>query len=131
VSGVEWAVHRLLHRYVAAVDGREPGAVATCFGADGVLAVRGHEYTGNELCAFYRERLVVPTLHFVTGISVTERPDGVVTSTCGLFAIEMHGDGWRGVAGRYDDVIRVDGDDATFVRRTIILGERVRLSPQP
>lgn len=129
-AGVEWAVHRLLHRYVAAVDARDIDAVGACFGADGVMTVRGGEYTGEGLRAFYRDHLVVPTLHFVTGIAVTDRTDGLVASTCGLFAIEMHADGWRGLAGRYDDVIRIEGDVATFVRRAITLGDRVRLTPE-
>ena len=125
------AVNRLLHRYVAAVDARDIEAVAACFGAGGVMTVRGGEYVGDALRAFYRDHLVVPTLHFVTGVAVSERADGLVASTCGLFAIEMHADGWRGLAGRYDDVIRLDGDTATFVRRAISLGERVRLTPEP
>lgn len=130
-GAVEWAVHRLLHRYVAAVDGRDADAVAACFGTDGVLAVRGVERTGDEIAGFYRDKLTVPTLHFVTGIAVTERPDGLVASTCGLFAIEMRDTGWTGVAGRYDDMIRMDGDAATFVHRAISLGDRVRLTPDP
>ena len=126
-----WHVHQLLHRYVAAVDARDIDAIAACFGAQGVMTVRGGEYTGDALRAFYRDHLVVPTLHFVTGIAVSDRPDGLVDSTCGLFAIEMHPDGWRGLAGRYHDVIRLDGDTATFERRAISLGERVRLTPEP
>lgn len=130
-DAVEWSVHRLLHRYIAAVDACDPAAIAACFGTDGVMTVRGREYTGAPLTEFYRDHLVVPTLHFVTGISVTPRPEGLVGSTCGLFAIEMHDDGWRGITGRYDDVIRVDGDTSTFVHRAITLGDRVRLSPAP
>ncbi len=131
MSGVEWQVHRLLHRYIAAVDAHDADAVAACFDDGGVLVVRGVERSGGEIVAFYREKLTVPTLHFVTGISVIERPDGVVAAGCGLFALEMADTGWSGVAGRYDDLIRIAEGDATFARRELTIDQRVRLTPDP
>jgi hypothetical protein len=125
----ELAVHRLLQRYVAAVDAHDIAAIRACFGDDGLLTVRGTSYTGDELADFYRAHLTFPTLHLVTGITITDRPDGLVVAGCGLFAIEMPDDGWRGVSGRYDDVIRVDGTTATFVHRSITIAGRARLSP--
>lgn len=134
-DATDWQVHRLLHRYIAAVDGRDADGVAACFVSDGRLTVRGVGYAGDEIAAFYSEKLIVPTLHFITGVTIGARDDGLVTSTCGLFAIEMHDDGWRGIAGRYDDVITVDPDGrrdaARFVSRSITFHPRVRLSPEP
>jgi hypothetical protein len=126
----ELAVHRLLHRYVAAVDAQDVDAIRVCFGANGSMALRGVERTGDELADFYRARLAFPTLHLITGITIADRPDGLVVAGCGLFAIEMPDDGWRAVSGRYDDVIRIDGGTATFVRREITIAGRVRLSPE-
>ncbi len=125
----ELAVHRLLHRYVAAVDAQDIDAIRACFGADGRMTARGVDRTGDELADFYRTALAFPTLHLITGITVADRADGLVAAGCGLFAIEMPADGWRGVSGRYDDVIRVDGTTATFVHRTITIAGRVRISP--
>lgn len=124
-----WTVHRLLHRYVAAVDAQDVDTIRACFGTDGTLVLRGVERRGDDLAAFYRERLAFPTLHLITGITVTSGPGGDVTAGCGLFAVEMRDDGWRGVVGRYDDVVHVDGDAATFVRREITIARRVRISP--
>jgi hypothetical protein len=126
---IEWAVHRLLHRYIDAADRCDADAVGECFDGDGVLLVRGTERRGDEIVAFYRQRLTVPTLHFVTGITVSERAGGLVDAGCGLLAMEMPETGWTAVAGRYDDVIRLDGDDARFVSRTITIDSRFALAP--
>lgn len=125
-----WPVHQLLHRYVAAVDAQDVDAIRACFGVDGTMLLRGVERTGDELGAFYRAQLTFPTLHLISGITVDPRPDGLVDAGCTLFAVEMREDGWRGVAGRYDDVVRVDDGAATFVRRHITISQRVRISPE-
>lgn len=126
-----WTVHQLLHRYVAAVDAHDIDAIRACFATDGTMVLRGVERRGDELAAFYRAQLTFPTLHLITGITVSARPDDLVGAGCGLFAIEMRDDGWRGVVGRYDDVVRIDGATATFVRREITIARRVRISPEP
>ena len=125
----ELAVHRLLHRYVAAVDALDPEQVGACFAPGGVLVVRGVERTDEQIVAFYRERLTFPTLHLITGITIASRDDGLVEAGCNLFAIEMRESGWHGVSGRYDDVIRVEDARAVFVRRHIGIHQRVTLTP--
>ena len=124
----ELAAHRLLQQYAGAVDLRDPGGVAALFAPGGTLTVRDVELTGAEIAEFYRSRLTFPTLHFVTGITVVERTDGRLDVACGFFAIEMPDTGWSGVAGRYQDVIRVEAAVATFVSRTIAIHQRVALA---
>ena len=123
----ELAAHRLLQQYAAAVDARDPEGVAALFAPGGTLTVRDLELTGADIADFYRSRLTFPTLHFVTGITVAER-DGRLDVACGFFAIEMPESGWSGVAGRYQDVIRVEASVATFVSRTITVHQRVALA---
>lgn len=124
----EVAAHRLLHHYAAAVDARDPDGVAALFAPGGTLTVRDLDLTGAAIADFYRSRLTVPTLHFVTGITVAERTDGRLDVACGFFAIEMPESGWSGVAGRYQDVMRVETSVATFVSRTIAVHQRVALA---
>jgi hypothetical protein len=127
----ELAAHRLLHHYAASVDARDPDAVAALFAPGGTLVLRDLELTGPAIADFYRSRLTFPTLHFVTGITVAERPDGWLDVACGFFAIEMPAAGWSGVAGRYHDLVRVEAGSGAFVSRSITVDQRVALSPPP
>jgi hypothetical protein len=115
----EVAVRRLIDHYADACDRDDADRVGQLFEDDGVLVVRGHDYRGAEILEFYRARLDVASLHFTTGVYLTALPDGLVGSTCGFAAIEMPDTGWSLITGRYDDVVRVDGDVARFVERRI------------
>jgi hypothetical protein len=118
----EIAVRRLLDLYAHACDTADVELLVSLFGSGGEVRVRGESKRGDDLRAYYAPRIAVPSLHFTTGLTVSERADGLVDATCGFFAIEMPSDRWRGVAGRYTDVIDIsDGADgaARFVSRSI------------
>jgi hypothetical protein len=118
----EVAVRRLIDLYAHACDTDDVELLVSLFGSGGEVCVRGESKRGDDLRAYYAPRLAVPSLHFTTGLTVSERDDGLVDATCGFFAIEMPSDRWRGIAGRYTDVIDIsEGADgsASFVSRTI------------
>jgi hypothetical protein len=121
----EVAVRRLIDRYAHGCDTNDPALVASLFGATGELVVRGVVYTGNEIREFYTGRLDIPTLHFMTGITIAERGDDLLDVTCGLFALEMPDEAARGVVGRYHDVVRLADGVAEFVRREIDISGRL------
>jgi hypothetical protein len=125
----EVVVRRLIDGYADACDHDDAVAVASLFAADGVLRVRDREYRGDDIVAFYAERLDLASLHFTTGLRLTDRPDGRIASTCGFAALEMPADGWAVVTGRYDDVVRIADGDARFVERRISVFGRRALGP--
>jgi hypothetical protein len=121
----EVSVRRLVDRYAHGCDTDDAALVASLFGDDGVLLVRDDVWAGDDLVRYYEARLTLPTLHFTTGLTITERADGLLDSTCGFIAIEMPGDEVRAVAGRYTDTVRVVDGEATFVSRRIDVTRRI------
>lgn len=121
----ELAVRRLVDRYAHGCDANDPAAVAALFDDEGALLVRDAVYTGDEIAAFYRGRLDLTTLHFVAGLAVDERADGLIDATCGFVAIEIPPSGARLVIGRYTDVVRVENGAGHFVSRRIDVTHKV------
>lgn len=120
----EIAVRRLIDRYAHACDTDDADLIASLFGADGEVCLRGETRRGDALRSFYESRLAVPSLHFMTGLTISKRPDGLFDATCGFFAIEMPDGDWSGVAGRYTDIIEITDGVARFVSRTITTSGR-------
>jgi hypothetical protein len=126
----EIAVRHLIDRYAHACDTDDVDLVVSLFGVDGEVSVRGESKRGNDLRAFYESRLAVPSLHFSTGLTVSERHDGLLDATCGFFAIEMPDDRWSGIAGRYTDIIEIADGVARFVTRRIMTHGRFSGAPR-
>lgn len=127
-------MRRLLDAYAHACDANDSLMTASLFDPDGELVVRGVSYRGEELRQFYESRFTIDTEHFMSGIVITPRNGDLVDVTCRLFAIaigsaetETSPAGVTASLGRYCDVVRIADGQATFVRRTIEVANRVVL----
>lgn len=120
----ELAVRRLIDHYSHGCDADDAELVVSLFGSEGRVVVRGVSRSGQELRDFYVGHLSMPTLHFTTGMTMSERTDGLLDVTCGLLALEMPEGETTLVAGRYRDVVEVIDGAARFVEREIEIATR-------
>lgn len=121
---IELAVRRLLDAYAHACDTADAAGVAALFVEGGELRVGDGVWTGEGIVDFYASRLDVPTIHTTSGLSWRRRDDGIVDSTCRLLAVEYPEDRTSLALGRYEDELAVQGIDARFVSRRIVVDGR-------